>query len=114
MTRRTRSTGETDWQRGSDEAAFFRCLRAKWPTLLAPGTKIVSLVQLSLPRVGTHSLGYRLVFENKGSRIAILGVSYKAGVGGMEGRALVERTFDIERQTAALESFYDSLVGRAT
>jgi colanic acid/amylovoran biosynthesis glycosyltransferase len=30
---------------------------------------------------------------------------------GTAGRALVERRFDIERQTEALESFYDSLLG---
>jgi glycosyltransferase involved in cell wall biosynthesis len=30
---------------------------------------------------------------------------------GMEGRSLVERQFDIHRQTEALESFYDSLLG---
>jgi glycosyltransferase involved in cell wall biosynthesis len=32
---------------------------------------------------------------------------------GTAGRALVERQFDIERQTEALESFYDSLLGQA-
>jgi glycosyltransferase involved in cell wall biosynthesis len=30
---------------------------------------------------------------------------------GTEGRALVERRFDIHRQTEALESLYDSLLG---
>jgi glycosyltransferase involved in cell wall biosynthesis len=30
---------------------------------------------------------------------------------GTAGRALIERQFDIERQTKALESFYDSLLG---
>lgn len=62
---------ESDWRRSSDTAAFFRCLRAKWPTVLAPGSKIVSLKKLTLPRVGTHSLAFRLVVENKGSQIAI-------------------------------------------
>ncbi len=62
---------ESDWRRGSDKAAFFRCLRAKWPSFLAPGSKIVSLVQLALPRLGTHSFAFRLVFENTGSQIAI-------------------------------------------
>jgi glycosyltransferase involved in cell wall biosynthesis len=32
---------------------------------------------------------------------------------GTAGRALIERQFDIERQTEALESFYDSLLGPA-
>jgi glycosyltransferase involved in cell wall biosynthesis len=32
---------------------------------------------------------------------------------GIAGRALVERQFDIHRQTEALESLYDSLVGEA-
>jgi colanic acid/amylovoran biosynthesis glycosyltransferase len=32
---------------------------------------------------------------------------------GMEGRALVERQFDIHRQTEALEDLYDSLLGEA-
>jgi hypothetical protein len=70
---------ETDWRRGSDKAAFFRCLRAKVPSLLAPGSKVVSLVQLTLPRVGTHSFAYRLVFENKGSQIVIDSVSIARG-----------------------------------
>jgi hypothetical protein len=70
---------ESDWRRGSDTAAFFRCLRAKWPSLLAPGTKIVSLVQLEVPRVGTHSFAFRLVFQNKGSRIAIDSVNVARG-----------------------------------
>jgi glycosyltransferase involved in cell wall biosynthesis len=32
---------------------------------------------------------------------------------GIAGRALVERQFDIHRQTEALESLYDSLVGES-
>lgn len=32
---------------------------------------------------------------------------------GAEGRALVERCFDIERQTGTLESFYDSLLSKS-
>jgi len=71
---------ESDFQRGSDKAAFFRCLRTKWPSLLAPGSKIVSLVQLALPPgLGTHSFAFRLVFENKGSQIAIDSVSIIRG-----------------------------------
>jgi glycosyltransferase involved in cell wall biosynthesis len=31
---------------------------------------------------------------------------------GAAGRALVERQFDIDRQTAALENFYDSVLAR--
>ena len=61
---------ESDWRRGTDKAAC-RCLRAKAALALAPGSKIVSLVQLRLPRLGTHSFAYRLVFENKGSQIEI-------------------------------------------
>jgi hypothetical protein len=49
------------------------------PSLLAPGSKIVSLVQLTLPRLGTHSFAYRLVFENKGSQIAIDSVNIARG-----------------------------------
>jgi hypothetical protein len=71
---------ESDWQRSnSDEAALFRCLRAKLPSLLAPGSKIVSLVQLKLPRFGTHSFAYRLVFRNKGSQTAIDSVNIARG-----------------------------------
>ncbi|HEX4525150.1 MAG TPA: hypothetical protein VH108_00240 [Gaiellaceae bacterium] len=70
---------ESDWRRGSDKAAVFRCLRAKVPSLLAPGSKIVSLVQLALPRLGTHSFAYRIVFENKGSQIAIDSVNIARG-----------------------------------
>src|SRR6478752_3690904 len=70
---------ERDVRRGSDTAAFFRCLRAKAPSLLAPGSKIISLVQLSLPRVGTHSFAFRLVFENKGSQIVIDSVNIARG-----------------------------------
>lgn len=70
---------ESDWRRGSDKAAFFRCLRATWPSMLAPGTKIVSLVEVTLPRVGTHSFAFRLVFENKGSQIAIDSVNVARG-----------------------------------
>jgi glycosyltransferase involved in cell wall biosynthesis len=33
---------------------------------------------------------------------------------GLEGRALVERRFDIHRQTTALEHFYDRLLGEAS
>jgi hypothetical protein len=69
---------ETDWRRSADRAAFFRCLRAKWPTL-APGTKIVSLASLALPRVGTHSFAYRMVFARSGSRIAIDSVNVLRG-----------------------------------
>ncbi len=70
---------ESDWKRGSDKAAFFRCLRAKWPSLVAPGSKIVSLVELALPRLGTHSFAFRVVFENTGSPIAIDSVSIARG-----------------------------------
>jgi len=70
---------ESDWQRGSDTAAFFRCIRAKWSSLLAPGSKIVSLARLTLPRVGTHSFAFRIVFENKGSQIAIDSVNIARG-----------------------------------
>ena len=70
---------ETDWRRGADQAAYFRCLRAKWPSLVAPGTRIVSLAQLAVPRVGTHSLAYRLVFERSGSRIAIDSINVTHG-----------------------------------
>ena len=70
---------DRDWRRSSDREAFFRCLRAKWPSLLAPGSKIVSLVQLALPRFGTHSFAFRLVFENKGSQIAVDSVSIVRG-----------------------------------
>jgi hypothetical protein len=31
---------------------------------------------------------------------------------GAAGRALVEDRFDIDRQTAVLENYYDSLIGR--
>jgi len=70
---------ESDFRRGSNKAAFFRCVRAKVPSLLAPGSKIVSLVQLTLPRLGTHSFAFRLVFENKGSQIAIDSVNIARG-----------------------------------
>src|SRR5262249_39675633 len=33
---------------------------------------------------------------------------------GMEGRALVERRFDIQRQTEPLENLYDSLLGEVS
>ena len=70
---------ESDWRRSADKAAFFRCLRAKAPSILGPGSKIVSLVQLTLPRLGTHSFAYRLVFENKGSQIVIDSVNIARG-----------------------------------
>jgi hypothetical protein len=70
---------ESDWRRGNDKAAFFRCVRAKAPSLLGPGSKVVSLVELTLPRVGTHSFAYRLVFESKGSQIVIDSVSIARG-----------------------------------
>lgn len=70
---------ESDWRRGSDKTTFFRCLRAKWPSFLAPGSKIVSLVQLTLPRLGTHSFAFRLVFEKNGSQIAIDSVNITRG-----------------------------------
>ena len=70
---------ESDWRRGSDKAAFFRCLRVKWPSFLAPGSKITSLVLLTLPHLGTHSFAFRLVFENKGSQIAIDSVNIAHG-----------------------------------
>jgi hypothetical protein len=65
----SRAMVETDWHRGKNIASFFRCLRSKWATLPAgKGSKIVSLTTLSLPRFGTHSLAYRVLFENTASR----------------------------------------------
>ncbi len=81
---RTAAMAQTDWQRNADQASFFRCLRAKWPSLVAPGTKIVSLAPLAMPRVGTHSFAYRFVFEHSGSRIAI------DSVNAVRGRTEVE------------------------
>jgi len=90
---------ESDWRRGSDKTAFFRCIRAKLPSLLAPGSKIVSLVQLKLPRLGTHSFAYRLVFEDKGSQIVIDSVNIARGrievesdqiAGHLTGKALTD------------------------
>lgn len=60
---------ETDWHRSNNVPSFFKCLRAKWATLPAgKGSKIISLALLSLPRFGTHSLAYRVVFETSASR----------------------------------------------
>ena len=48
-----------------------------------------------------------------GQRIAeLLDDPVKRRQMGREGRALVERQFDIHRQTEALEGLYDSLLGR--
>ena len=70
---------EVDWRRGNNQASYFRCLRATWPSLVAPGTKIVSLAPLSMPRVGTHLFAYRLVFGRSGSRIAIDSINVARG-----------------------------------
>jgi hypothetical protein len=60
---------ETDWRRSNNVPSFFKCLRAKWTTLPAgKGSKITSLALLSLPRFGTHSLAYRVVFKTSASR----------------------------------------------
>ncbi|HEY0342803.1 MAG TPA: glycosyltransferase, partial [Steroidobacteraceae bacterium] len=44
----------------------------------------------------------------------LLGDTGKRRQMGREGRALVERQFDIHRQTEALESLYDTLLGEAS
>jgi hypothetical protein len=78
----SRAMVETDWRRGKDVALFFRCLRAKWATLPAgKGSKIVSLTLLSLPRFGTHSLAYRVVFQDaaSGQRVAVDSVNIARG-----------------------------------
>ena len=57
-----------------------------------------------VPERDDSALAQRLseLLENPGKRQQM----------GAAGRALVESRFDIDRQTAALEDFYDSLVGR--
>ena len=104
---------ERDVRRGSDTAAFFRCLRAKAPSLLAPGSKIISLVQLTLPRVGTHSFAFRLVFENKGSQIVIDSVNIARGrieveIDQIAGQPTAKALTDMQAVDRRLASELDS------
>jgi hypothetical protein len=75
-----------DWSRSARMAPLLRCTRARWTAILGSGTRLVSVSPLSLPRLGTRMLAFRIVFEvtSSGLRFAI------DDVGLAHGRTEVE------------------------